>query len=214
MELTLNAHTGLAKPGSSVALVSGTYKYYHYGCDNTQDQGWGCGYRTLQTICSWIEHEKQQKECPPSVPSLMQIQEALVTMGDKRPPFKGSKEWIGSFEVCLCVDYFYQVPCKILHINHGSELNNYLNELFNHFKDKGSPVMMGGETDNSSKGIMGVCKEPPSLLIVDPHYSGPPLSNTDLQDRGWAHWKNIETFSSDSFYNLCLPQITSSSISP
>ena len=34
--------------------VSGHYEYWHYGCDGFDDRGWGCGYRTLQTICSWI----------------------------------------------------------------------------------------------------------------------------------------------------------------
>eukprot|EP00038_Savillea_parva_P000458 m.96261 g.96261 ORF g.96261 m.96261 type:complete len:342 (-) comp10152_c2_seq1:78-1103(-) len=37
----------------SLHLVLGTCRYYHYGCDGIQDHGWGCGYRTLQTIVSW-----------------------------------------------------------------------------------------------------------------------------------------------------------------
>ena len=41
-------------------------------------------------------------------------------------------------------------------------------ELICHFKDKGSPVMMGGDSDSSSKGIMGVAKSGTSchLLIL------------------------------------------------
>ena len=31
-----------------------TYDYWHYVCDHFDDRGWGCGYRTLQTIASWI----------------------------------------------------------------------------------------------------------------------------------------------------------------
>ena len=30
------------------------YEYWHYLCDGFDDRGWGCGYRTLQTIASWI----------------------------------------------------------------------------------------------------------------------------------------------------------------
>ena len=30
------------------------YEYWHYCCDDLNDRGWGCGYRTLQTISSWI----------------------------------------------------------------------------------------------------------------------------------------------------------------
>ena len=72
-------------------------------------QGWGCGYRTLQSLCSWVRDQlslNTDRE-PASVPSIPQIQEALVAMGDKEESFRGSKTWIGSFEVCLCLDYFY-----------------------------------------------------------------------------------------------------------
>lgn len=43
------------------------------------------------------------------VPSLLEIQEALVQMEDKPGRFAGSRQWIGSYEVCLCLDFFYDV---------------------------------------------------------------------------------------------------------
>lgn len=70
-------------------------------------QGWGCGYRTLQTMCSWIQG--QRGESMRDVPSIKKFQEALVAMEDKPKSFAGSKEWIGSFELCICIDYFYEV---------------------------------------------------------------------------------------------------------
>jgi hypothetical protein len=33
-----------------LVLVRGSLLYYHYNCDGTTDAGWGCGYRTAQTI--------------------------------------------------------------------------------------------------------------------------------------------------------------------
>ena len=37
-----------------IGVNKGTkYDYWHYVCDNFDDRGWGCGYRTLQTIASW-----------------------------------------------------------------------------------------------------------------------------------------------------------------
>ena len=27
--------------------------YFHYNLDNEKDQGWGCAYRSLQTLISW-----------------------------------------------------------------------------------------------------------------------------------------------------------------
>jgi len=55
--LLKNVHTGLELPCENVerlSLVKGDYDYWHYGCDGLDDRGWGCGYRTLQTIASWI----------------------------------------------------------------------------------------------------------------------------------------------------------------
>ncbi|XP_070385073.1 uncharacterized protein Ufsp1 isoform X6 [Dermacentor albipictus] len=71
--------------------------------------GWGCGYRTLQTICSWVVYHKHKTgERARAVPSITEIQAALVTLGDKEAQFNGSRDWIGSTEVFLCLDHFYQ----------------------------------------------------------------------------------------------------------
>ncbi|XP_022256586.1 probable Ufm1-specific protease 2 isoform X1 [Limulus polyphemus] len=112
--------------------------------------GWGCGYRTLQTICSWVHHEQNInasfKEFPERktgpVPTIQEIQKALKTMGDKPDSFVGSREWIGSVEVAMCIDFFYNVSCKILHLRSGSELKETVNELHRHFDYFGSPIMM------------------------------------------------------------------------
>lgn len=69
-------------------------------------QGWGCGYRTLQTLCSWIlrcqKREHQTKEdIQQAVPSIPSIQKILIEIGDKTPEFYGSRDWIGSFEVMV-----------------------------------------------------------------------------------------------------------------
>lgn len=43
-----------AKADVQVALVRGRYAYYHYMQDNFNDDGWGCAYRSMQTIFSWF----------------------------------------------------------------------------------------------------------------------------------------------------------------
>ena len=100
-----------------MALVQGSYLYFHYMQEGFNDnassffytyspfhfmkrgmlmQGWGCAYRSLQTLWSWFLLKDYTNK---AVPSHKQIQEALVHVGDKESSFISSKEWIGSFEV-------------------------------------------------------------------------------------------------------------------
>lgn len=60
-----DVHQELALPGprESVHLVQGSYDYHHYMQDRFDDSGWGCAYRSLQTICSWF---RLQVRCPAS----------------------------------------------------------------------------------------------------------------------------------------------------
>lgn len=71
-------------------------------------------------------------------------------------------------QVSYVLDTLYNVPSKILHLQKGEELEGQLKALEEHFARRGAPVMMGGETDVSSKGIMGVCRgeEEAYLLVV------------------------------------------------
>ena len=57
--------------------VEGDYDYLHYLYDGTNDRGWGCGYRTLQTIISWIV-KNISSDTQKQIPSLTTIQEILV----------------------------------------------------------------------------------------------------------------------------------------
>lgn len=91
----LNVHVGVRPSGISDGkqyLVQGRYAYYHYLQQNISDNGWGCAYRSLQTICSWFQLQGYTEAMPPSH---LQIQEYLVKIGDKPISFKGSTQWIG-----------------------------------------------------------------------------------------------------------------------
>lgn len=219
MDLLRDVHKSLDSPeeGGETYLVKGSYLYYHYACDGEQDQGWGCGYRTLQTLCSHLRLTKAQltasQESSSTVqgcePSLRGIQEALVTMQDKEEGFVGSREWIGSVEVSLCLDYFHDVPGKIIHVKTGSDLPSIVPDLIQHFKTRGTPIMMGGDSDASSKGVLGVHagSQHSYLLILDPHFTGK-ATLEQLIDKEWVSWKPTDSFMASSFYNLCLPQFT------
>ena len=74
-----NIHEHVENPDGvqSITLVSGDYDYCHYLYDGTDDRGWGCGYRTLQTIISWMIHNNEASKHL-TIPSLKKIQEILV----------------------------------------------------------------------------------------------------------------------------------------
>ncbi|KAL0820340.1 hypothetical protein ABMA28_006240 [Loxostege sticticalis] len=209
-KLLTNIHKGIenVKQSGRNHLVSGNYEYYHYLCDGFDDRVWGCGYRTLQTLCSWMNYNFKDIG---EVPLIPQIQEILVELEDKPKSFMNSRQWIGSFEVCLVIDKLYDIPCKIVHVNKGEELQTIVDTLVAHFERFGSPIMMGGDVDCSSKGIMGIQinHNDASLLVVDPHYVGREQSKEFLQNKGWVKWQPLKDFLSSSFYNLCLPQVKS-----
>jgi len=166
-------------------------------------------------MCSWIRGSKGENSDVPLVPSIPKIQETLVSMRDKNEGFPWSRKWIGSVEVGLVIDKLHNVPGKILHIPSGSKLVNHTPELERHFTVRKSPIMMGRESDNSSKGIIGIAKSSKTsqcfLLILDPHYlftsdEAQRISASSLQNQGLISWRDISTLHQNTFYNLCLPQ--------
>lgn len=194
------------KPGDIgvKSAVKGHYAYFHYAQDGFDDKGWGCAYRSLQTLISWL---REQNYFDKEIPSHYQIQKLLVEAGDKPKEFIGSKEWIGAFEVMLILDTYCNITCKILSLSSGSEFASKGRELANHFSIEGTPIMIGGGV--LAYTLLGVdynadtgeCK----YLILDPHYVGADNLTTILQ-KGWCAWKGPDIFRNDCFYNLCMPQ--------
>jgi hypothetical protein len=66
--------------------VKGDYIYFHYMQDGFNDAGWGCAYRSLQTLFSWFLLNGYTTKPVPSIPD---IQKLLVEIGDKQPKFIG-----------------------------------------------------------------------------------------------------------------------------
>ena len=124
-----------------VAIVKGIYEYYHY-CqnDDVDDKGWGCAYRSLQTLASWF-HLQGYTAKP--VPTFKDIQKCLVDIGDKPSSFIGSKQWIGSTECNFVLESLLGITCKILYCSSGKDVETKGPELVTHFSTHGSPVMIG-----------------------------------------------------------------------
>lgn len=202
-----NPHVVLTHPtldNGKVYLVQGIYSYHHYMQDRIDDNGWGCAYRSLQTICSWFQ---QQGYVERSVPTHKEIQQALVDVGDKQASFVGSRQWIGSIEVQAVLNQLLGITSKIMFVSQGSELASKGRELANHFLTDGTPIMIGGGV--LAHTILGVTWSETTgqirYLILDPHYTGA----EDLQlitDKGWCGWKGPDFWDQTAYYNLCLPQ--------
>ncbi|KAK4025765.1 hypothetical protein OUZ56_014812 [Daphnia magna] len=199
----INTHMGLNLTGSNVSLVQGRYAYHHYMQDNFDDNGWGCAYRSLQSIISWFRLQGYTER---TVPTHHEIQQCLVDIGDKPPSFVKSRQWIGSMEVSFCLQTLLGVESTILNVSSGAEMSSKAQQIAEHFRTHGTPIMIGGGV--LAHTIIGIdFKEDMAdarFLILDPHYTG----GEDLrviQNKGWCNWKPSSFWKADSFYNMCLP---------
>ncbi|CAH2064868.1 unnamed protein product [Thlaspi arvense] len=211
--LLKDVHIGIPSSGVSegvASLIQGSYEYHHYLQDGFDDSGWGCAYRSLQTIISWF---RLQHYTSISVPSHREIQQTLVEIGDKDPSFIGSREWIGAIELSFVLDKLLGVSCKIMNFRSGSELPEKCRELAMHFETQGTPIMIGGGV--LAYTLLGVDYDEDSgdcaFLILDPHYTGGE-DHKKIVNGGWCGWKKAvdskgkSFFLHNKFYNLLLPQ--------
>lgn len=209
-----------AQPRGAVTLVRGPLRYMHYGVDGYADHGWGCGYRTVQTIMSWLVPD----EDPRSIPEMRR----LLAEQQSDP---GARGWIGCQEAVILLDQPRgqdRVTARVVlrHVRSGAEASGLLPELAAHFAAGGGPCMVGGGGDVYSKTVVGVAlavegggcggrRDEGALLIWDPHYSGGASRTADtlepsrreLWDGGWVAWRPLsDALRADSFYNMALPQ--------
>ncbi|XP_012528343.2 ufm1-specific protease 2 [Monomorium pharaonis] len=204
--ILVNPHQALLYKGvvGKLSIVDGLYSYHHYMQDNFDDNGWGCAYRSLQTIISWY---RLQGYSDIPIPSHRKIQQCLVDIGDKSFTFLGSKQWIGSTEVSFVLQTLLNIDVKILRASSGEDMLALIPQLANHFDTQGTPVMIGGGV--LAHTILGVSYDENSgegkFLILDPHYTGTEHLPTII-NKGWCGWKAKDFWKKDAFYNMCLPQ--------
>ena len=189
------------------ALIKGDYLYYHYNQDNINDAGWGCAYRSLQTLFSWFTLNTSLGKGK-KIPSISEIQMTLVKLGDKDKSLIGSSGWIGAVEVNLVLNELLGIESQIIFVPSGKDISSKGRDLLFHFQNQGTPIMIGGGV--FAYTILGidydVVKGECMLLILDPHYSG----EDDVKhiiSKGWCDWKSLDLFKKDSFYNMCLPLV-------
>jgi hypothetical protein len=207
----------LSGPNVTTSLVQGDYEYCHYLQDGTKDAGWGCAYRSCQTLCSWFR--LQRLASLPNNPSHSDIQKILLKLGDKPASFVNSNQWIGAIELGYVLDELLGVQCRIVTAARGDEVPSKARQLALHFKEHGSPVMVGGGV--LAYTLLGVQFDEETgdaaFLILDPHYTGGDSPGDDLEKKivggGWVGWKKLgdkaaaggELFVADAFYNFLCP---------
>ncbi|CAG9541080.1 unnamed protein product [Cercopithifilaria johnstoni] len=196
-------HIKSYKPKGKVYIISGSYNYHHYMQDGIDDSGWGCAYRSFQTLWSWFV---LQGYIDRPTPTHCEIQQSLYDYGDKDATFVGSQQWIGSIELGYCLENMAGIESRVLTTNSGTEVTGNIRQLALHFKTCGTPVMIGGGM--LAHTILGVdfneSTGESSFLVLDPHYSG----NEDLHTvitKGWCGWKMPSFWKQEFFYNLLLP---------
>lgn len=184
--------------------MEGDYQYHHYMQDGFNDNGWGCAYRSFQTVWSWF---LLQGYTDKPVPSHKQIQEALVEVGDKERGFVGSRQWVGSLELSFCLNQMLDVTSRIVTAADGEEMESKARELAHHFCTQGTPVMIGGGV--LAHTILGVDFNEETgnvkFMVLDPHYTGEENLKTII-DKGWCGWKDVSFWQQGHFYNMLLPQ--------
>ncbi len=120
----------------------GSYEYCHYGQDRFDDAGWGCAYRSLQTLASWFAAQHYTSRSAP--PSHREIQNTLVKVGDKEASFAGSRQWIGAVELGFVLDELLGVQCRVLTVADGAAMAAQGRALAAHFDSQGKWVCCFG----------------------------------------------------------------------
>lgn len=219
--LARNPHEAITRGPSPVIakaqthLASGSYDYYHYRIDGCKDDGWGCAYRSLQTILSWFQYEGIVST---PMPTLKEIQGILLTVDPEkqnRSGFVGSRDWIGSYEIMMVLQHYIpDLECTIRRLEHGSDLDTdpaVQGLILEHFTTPWAPpIMIGGSS--YAHTIAGVHINPDTMeaqyLIIDPHYPANPTNLKTAVSKGFISWKTASKFfESSSWYNLCIPRM-------
>ena len=188
-----------AQAAGTLHLLRGALRYHHYGVDGFADHGWGCGYRTVQSMFSWLAPDLPA----PSIPAM---QRTLAQAGSG----VGPRGFIGAVDAVVLLDEHASVVIR--HLRPGEDRSSLAPELSAHFDSGGGPVMVGGSSDVYSKTVVGVREgTPAALLVLDPHYAGQALAQGEdpagLWAEGWIAWRPVDTLlRADSFYNAGLPR--------
>ncbi|OII76832.1 hypothetical protein cand_024070 [Cryptosporidium andersoni] len=193
---------------NEIYKIEGDYWYFHYFQDNIDDIGWGCTYRSLQTVLSWYLLNNYSIK---PILNHYEIQKILKYHDNTHEELEiGSNTWIGTIEVSYILSIYLGIRCKIMYFHNIDEFIQKYDILINHFEIISSPIIIS--IGNYSYILVGIrtfqnIQNNVEYLILDPHYKGD--DNIDIIiRRGWVGWKTPNFFKSnskDKFVNILLP---------
>ena len=87
--LWCNPHLIVSSPKThNLHIIKGNYLFYHYLCDGFNDRGWGCAYRTGQTMMSFyilaLEEEQPSHETAQRISALTSMPTLRPRVGSNR----------------------------------------------------------------------------------------------------------------------------------
>ncbi len=201
----VNVHHQVRFPKDVMAFtVQGPYLYFHYNQDRIVDQGWGCAYRSLQTLSSWLILNRASFS-DYKIPMHRDVQQILVDIGDKPASFIGSKEWIGCNESGFVLNQYFGIDFKILSVFQAQNIDQCISQLFSHFIHRQSPIMIGGGV--LALTLLGMCSVGEGMykmLILDPHY----VQGKHGFPEKACYWADpSQVFVKDVMYNLLIMMV-------
>ncbi|KAF1779752.1 Peptidase C78, ubiquitin fold modifier-specific peptidase 1/ 2 [Phytophthora cactorum] len=166
------------------------------------DKGWGCAYRSLQTLASWLF-------CSTTHSSDSSHTSKFRVLWSRLETSLRSGSWLRPRRAV-----WRDIP--LTQRLQRRSLPDVARELLYHFETQGTPVMMGG--GQLAFTLLGVDYDPDAgvcaFLTLDPHYTGDEdlatIQHQTVALEGYkaipCSWRKTATFAKNSFYNLCLPQ--------
>ena len=142
------------------------------------------------------------------------VQQCLVSLGDKQSKFLGSQEWVGAVELGMVLQHELGADYRIISVSSGAEIPSRAREIAAHFQTEGTPIMIGGGV--LAYTLLGVewlrDTGDAAFLILDPHYTGSDEVDPVLEGK-WVAWKQLgqkaaaggPLFRKSAFYNLLCP---------
>lgn len=208
--VTKNVIAKVEGRGTGFRLIFCTY-VDHYG-SNSQDIGWGCGYRNTQMLLSCLVHRDDYKKhlqkfwegrdiVADAIPSIKHLQ--LYIQNAWREGFDetgalqlghslvGTRKWIGGTEVATLLSYL-KIRCFLVDFHTPTSSNSTHPALFKWVKTYFQSGLQNGfvaplilQHQGHSRTIIGVEEEGNgviNLMVLDPNWSKDKMALLERSD--------------------------------